>query len=103
RVNLAPLNVIEPTTFVPALPFLFSSTDHMRRSLDGAPGRAILDTLRPHGLIGLCFYDSGQRSFYNRLRPVRTPADLRGMKIRVQPSDLYVAMVRALGANPTPI
>lgn len=103
RVNLAPLNVFEPTTFVPALPFLFSSTDHMRRSLDGEPGRAILESLRPLGMIGLCFYDSGQRSFYNRVRPVRTPADLRGLKIRVQPSDLYVAMVSALGANPTPI
>lgn len=103
RVNLAPLNPIAPETFIPSLPFLFTSTDHMRRSLDGPPGQEILASLEPHGLIGLCFYDSGARCFYNTRQPVRTPDDLRGMKLRVQASDLYVAMVAAAGANPTPI
>ena len=103
RVNLAPLNAFSPETIVPSLPFLFRSIDHMRRSLDGAPGDRILAALEPHGLIGLCFYDSGTRSFYNTRRPVRTPDDLRGLKIRVQNSDVYVSMVEALGANPTPM
>ena len=103
RVNLAPLNSISPETVVPSLPFLFNSTEHMRTALDGAPGQAILDALEPHGLIGLCFYDSGARSFYNTRGPIHEPADLQGMKIRVQNSDLYVAMVHALGANPTPM
>lgn len=103
RVNLAPLNPIAAETFIPSLPFLFKSTDHMRRALDGAPGEAILAALEPHGLIGLCFYDSGARCFYNTKRPVRTPEDLRGLKMRVQASDLYVAMTAAAGANPTPI
>ena len=65
RVNLAPLNSIEPLTTIPALPFLFSSTSHMRTALDGPAGDRILDSLAPHDLIGLCFYDSGERSFYN--------------------------------------
>tara|TARA_R110000868_G_scaffold101630_2_gene279685 strand:- start:3509 stop:4510 length:1002 start_codon:yes stop_codon:yes gene_type:complete len=103
RVNLAPLNSFAAETIVPSLPFLFNSIDHMRRSLDGTPGDEILASLEPHGLIGLCFYDSGARSFYNTRHPIQTPADLAGMKIRVQNSDLYVAMVQALGANPTPI
>lgn len=103
RVNLAPLNSIAPLTTVPALPFLFDDDAHMRRALDGAPGRRVLDALAPHGLIGLAFYDSGARSFYNARRPIRTPADMRGMKIRVQNSDLFVAMVRALGADATPM
>ncbi|MBX9615752.1 MAG: TRAP transporter substrate-binding protein [Caulobacteraceae bacterium] len=103
RVNLAPLNPIEPLTLVPSLPFLFQSTDHMRRSLDGAPGRTILNSLERHGLIGLAFYDSGERSFYNTRGPIRTPADMRGLKLRVQTSDLYVAMVQALGASPIPM
>lgn len=103
RVNLAPLNSIEPLTTIPSLPFLFRSTAHMRRALDGAPGEAILAALEPHGLIGLCFYDSGERSFYNTKRPIQTPDDMRGMKIRVQNSDLYVAMVKALGADATPM
>lgn len=103
RVNLAPLNPIEPLTLVPSLPFLFQSTDHMRRALDGAPGRTILNSLERHGLIGLAFYDSGERSFYNTRGPIRTPGDMRGLKLRVQTSDLYVAMVQALGASPIPM
>lgn len=103
RVNLAPLNPIAPDTVIPSLPFLFHSTEHMRRALDGPPGQHILAGLRHQGLVGLCYYDSGARSFYNTRRQIRTPADLRGLKIRVQPSNLYVAMMQALGANPTPI
>lgn len=103
RVNLAPLNAIEPMTLIPSLPFLFSSTEHMRESLDGAPGDAILKSLEPHNLIGLCFYDSGERSFYNTRKPILTPDDMTGMKIRVQNSDLYVSMIRALGADATPM
>ncbi len=103
RVNLAPLNSIEPLTAIPSLPFLFRSTAHMRAALDGEPGQRILDSLAPHGLIGLCFYDSGERSFYNTKRQINTPDDLNGLKIRVQNSDLYVAMIRALGADATPM
>ena len=103
RVNLAPLNSIVPETLVLALPFLFRDTNHLRAALDGAPGKKILQSMVPHGLRGLCYYDSGGRSFYNTRRPIYTPDDLRGMKIRVQNSDIYVAMVQALGGNPTPI
>ncbi len=103
RVNLAPLNAIEPVTTIPSLPFLFRSTAHMRATVDGPVGEAILESLVPHNLIGLCFYDSGERSFYNTKGPIRTPDDMRGMKIRVQNSDLYVAMIRALGADATPM
>lgn len=103
RVSLAPLNPIVPETLVPGLPFLFSSTEHMRIAMDGEPGQRILDALEPHGLIGLCFYDSGERSFYTTSRLIERPEDLRGLKIRVQSSDLFVEMVRALGGNPTPM
>jgi tripartite ATP-independent transporter DctP family solute receptor len=103
RVNLAPLNSIVPETIVLALPFLFRSIPHLRATLDGSIGRKILDAMSAESLYGLCYYDSGARSFYNTKRPVRTPADMQGLKIRVQNSDIYVAMVQALGANPTPI
>jgi len=103
RVFLSPLNAIEPATTIPSLPFLFHSKEHMRRALDGAPGRAILDTLAPHGLIGLCYYDSGERSFYNTKHPIFTPADMKGMKIRTPNSDMSVAMINATGANATPM
>lgn len=103
RVNLAPINSIVPETIVLALPFLFRSIAHSRAAFDGAVGRKILDAMMPHGLRGMCYYDSGARSFYNTKKPILTPDDMAGMKIRVQNSDIYVAMMQALGANPTPI
>lgn len=103
RVNLAPLNAIAPETVIPTLPFLFRSEDHMRRAMAGAPGKAVLAALERHGLIGLCFYESGARSFYTTARDIHRPSDLRGQKIRVQNSDLFVAMVEALGGDATPM
>jgi tripartite ATP-independent transporter DctP family solute receptor len=103
RIALAPLNSIEPLTIVPALPFLFENEAHMRRALDGEPGRQVLASLSRHGLVGLAFYDSGARSFYNTKRPIERPEDMRGLKLRVQNSDLYVALIRALGADATPM
>ena len=103
RVNFAPLNAIEPMTVVPSLPFLFRSQAHLHRVLDGEEGEQILASLEKHNLIGLCYYDSGARSFYNTQKPIRTPEDMEGMKIRVPSSDLYVAMIRGLGADATPM
>jgi tripartite ATP-independent transporter DctP family solute receptor len=103
RVNLAPLNSIVPETIVLALPFLFRSVAHSRAAFDGETGQRILDAMQVQGMKGLCFYDSGARSFYNTKRPVYTPSDMSGLKLRVQNSNIYVAMVQALGANPTPI
>ncbi|MEM7704033.1 MAG: TRAP transporter substrate-binding protein [Pseudomonadota bacterium] len=103
RVNLAPINSIVPETIVLALPFLFRSIAHSRAAFDGEVGRKILHAMMPYGLRGMCYYDSGARSFYNNKRPIYTPDDIAGMKIRVQNSDIYVAMMQALGANPTPI
>jgi tripartite ATP-independent transporter DctP family solute receptor len=103
RVNVAPLNNAFPLTDILALPYVFDSVAHMRRCLDGEIGREILRGFEARGLVGLAFYDSGVRCFYNRLRPVVVPADLRGLKIRVPPSDIFVGLVRGLGANPTPL
>jgi tripartite ATP-independent transporter DctP family solute receptor len=103
RIPIATLNSIEPLSLIPSLPFLFRSTAHMRRALDGDAGDRILASLEPHGMIGLCFYDSGERSFYNTKGPILTPDDMKGLKIRVQNSDLYVSMIKALGADATPM
>ena len=103
RVNLVPLNSIAQETLVPTLPFMFRSIAHMRAAMDGAPGRSILDALMPHGLVGLCFFDSGARSFYTTKRLIERPSDLKGLKIRVQNSDLFVSMVEALGGDATPM
>lgn len=103
RINMAPLNSIVPETNVFGLPFLFRSKEHMRAVVDGEIGKEILNSLEPYGLIGLTFYDSGSRSIYNNSREIHHPKDLAGLKIRVQNSDLAVAMIEALGANPTPM
>jgi tripartite ATP-independent transporter DctP family solute receptor len=99
RVNLGVLHNLSPLTVVPALPFLFKSKEHARRILDGPTGEEILASLETHGLIGLCFYDGGPRHFYSRTKPVRTPADIRGMRVRVQQADVWGIMIRALGAE----
>jgi tripartite ATP-independent transporter DctP family solute receptor len=103
RVNTAAFNNIAPETIIPALPFIFKSTAHMRKVLDGPIGDDILKALEPHGFIGLAFYDSGARSFYLTKKPIKTPADMKGLKVRVQQSDMWVAVMSALSANPTPM
>jgi tripartite ATP-independent transporter DctP family solute receptor len=102
RVNISPMNNICPLTQVPTMPFLFHSVDHMRKVLDGPVGEEILKSCESAGFIGLAFYDSGARSIYAK-KPVKTVADTKGMKIRVQQSDLWVALVSAMGANATPM
>ncbi len=103
RTSLAPLNSIVPETGVFSLPFLFRSTAHMRSVLDGPIGEEILAGLTPHGLVGLAFYDAGARNMYNTLRPIHSPADMRGMKVRVMNSEIFVDMIAAVGGNATPM
>lgn len=103
RINMAPFNNLIPATNVPSLPFIFRSVEHMRKVMDGPIGDSLLKEFEKHDLVGLAFYDSGSRSFYNSKRPINTPADMKGMKIRVQQSDMFVALVSALGANATPM
>ncbi|MBS7544680.1 TRAP transporter substrate-binding protein [Ancylobacter oerskovii] len=103
RVNTAPFNNLVPQTQVLGLPFLFRSVDHMHKVVDGPIGDEILAAFEPHGLVGLAFYDSGARSFYTTKKPIKAVGDLKGMKIRVQQSDLWIAMMKAFGANATPM
>ncbi len=103
RVNAAVLNNVVPETVAPCLPFVFRSTEHMRTTLDGPVGDEILAAMEAQGMIGLAFYDSGARSVYTTKKPVKALSDMKGAKVRVQQSDLFVAMVEGLGANPTPM
>jgi tripartite ATP-independent transporter DctP family solute receptor len=102
RVNISPMNAICQKTMVPTMPFLFRSVDHMRKTLDGPVGEEILKDCESHGFIGLAFYDSGARSIYAK-KPVKTVADVKGLKVRVQQSELWVALIAAMGGNATPM
>ncbi|HRC73176.1 MAG TPA: TRAP transporter substrate-binding protein [Candidatus Competibacter sp.] len=103
RVNVAPLNNIVPETLALAMPFVFRSKEHLHKVLDGPIGDEILKAMEAQGLVGLAYYDSGARNFYTAAKPIKSMADMKGMKLRVQQSDLFVAMVEALGANATPM
>lgn len=103
RVSMGPFNNLVEETKVVSLPYVFKDVSHMHRVMDGPVGDDILAAFEPHGYIGLAFYDGGSRSFYNSQKPIKSIDDLKGMKVRVMQSDIFVDMMSALGANATPM
>lgn len=103
RVSIGPFNNIIPETQVFSLPYIFRSVEHEHNVLDGPIGAEMLGYFSDHDLVGLAFYDSGSRSFYNSQHPITSVEDMKGMKFRVMQSDVFVDMVGALGANATPM
>ena len=101
--NLGPMGQVVPATNVVNLPFIFKNLDHMHRVVDGPIGQQLSDAMSEKGLVALAWYDSGARSFYNSKKPIATPDDVKGMKIRVMNNDLFVDMISALGGNASPI
>ncbi|MCL2806372.1 MAG: TRAP transporter substrate-binding protein [Treponema sp.] len=103
RVATNPLTSINPVMAALSMPFLYRDRDHMFRVLDGEIGDEMLESLQQQNLLGLCWFDAGFRNFYNSRREIRTPADMAGLKIRVQETPLMMDMIRMLGASPTPM
>ena len=103
RVSISPLAAFAPDFNALQMPYLYRSADHMWKVLNSPLGDEFLGSLEPAGFVGLCWYDSGARSFYNSVRPIKSVADLKGLKIRVQQSELMVGLVEALGAVATPM
>lgn len=101
--NMSPMGAFVPATEVLSLPYLFDSVDQAYKILKGPIGEKLADAMAKKGLIVLSWFTSGARSFYNSKHPIRKPSDVKGLRIRVQDSDLYVNMVKALGGNPTPL
>lgn len=102
KVSASVLEGFAPEFKVFGLPYLFRDDAHKTAVLDGPIGREILAAPQSKFMRGLCYYDSGSRSFYTK-KPVRTPEDLKGLKIRVQESPMAFALIRAFGASATPI
>jgi tripartite ATP-independent transporter DctP family solute receptor len=100
RSNVALIGSFVPAMNVLAMPFLFRSTEHLHKVLDGPIGNEILNSFEPYGFVGLTFYDSGARSIYNSVRPIRSLVDMKGLRIRVQQSSLMFDVIKALGAEP---
>jgi tripartite ATP-independent transporter DctP family solute receptor len=103
RVYSGALNNTFPLTQALCLPYVFDSVPHLRRAIDGHVGDSILRSFAQRDLVGLAIYDSGARCFYNTKHPLHRPEDLHGLKLRVASSDIFLKLMRMLGANPTPM
>lgn len=101
--SLGPFGTSVPEANVVSLPFIFKSIPDMYKLMDGEVGEAISVGMRERGVEPLGWYDAGARSFYNSVRPINTPADVEGLKIRVMNNDLFVQMVASMDGNATPM
>jgi tripartite ATP-independent transporter DctP family solute receptor len=106
RVSVGALGPVVPDLNVFNLPFVFRDTAHMEKVIDGPIGQKLLDEVSDNPnthLVGLCFMDAGSRNLYSIKKPIRTIADLEGMKIRVMGNPIFVAMMNDLGGNGVPM
>jgi tripartite ATP-independent transporter DctP family solute receptor len=103
KTSAAAMEGFVPDMAVFGLPYLFRDDDHYWNVLNGPLGRQLLAAGEPAGMHGLCYYDSGSRSFYTVGSPILTPADVRERKIRVLPSKMARDLIATLGGGPTPI
>lgn len=103
KTSAATMENFLPAMSVYGLPYVFRDADHYWKVLNGEIGQALLQQGEKKFLRGLCYYDSGSRNFYTKDRPIKTPDDLKGLKIRVINSKTAMDMVSAMGGAPTPI
>lgn len=101
RVSVGALGPVVDDLNVFNLPYVFRDTAHMQKVIDGDIGKDLLDkvTNSGKGLIGLCWMDAGARSFYNTKKPIKSMADLKGMKFRVMGNPMFVDMANSMGGN----
>jgi len=103
RVSISPLAAFSPSMNALQMPYLYRDSEHMWNVLKGEIGDEFLASLEPADFVGLAWFDSGSRSFYNSQREITSVEDMEGLKFRVQQSDLMVGLVEALGAVATPM
>ena len=103
KVSAASMQSFADDYKVFGLPYIFRSKEHFFNVIDGQIGNDLLLSTENKWIRGLCYYDSGSRSFYTKNKPITHPDDLAGLKIRVMPSATAVEMIRALGGSATPI
>ncbi|KPJ69936.1 C4-dicarboxylate ABC transporter substrate-binding protein [candidate division WOR-1 bacterium DG_54_3] len=103
KVSCSVIEGFVPEMSVLSLPYIFRDEEHRFKVLEGKIGRELLLAGERYWLRGLCYYDAGTRSFYTKDRPILSPSDLAGLKIRTQESPTSMKMVQALGGSATPI
>ena len=101
KCSAAVLDGSVPEFQVVGAPFLFRDSEHFWAVMNGEIGKSLLRKI--DGLMGICYFDAGARSVYTAKKPVRTAADMKGLKIRTQKSSISIRSMEAMGASPTPI
>lgn len=101
--STGPLGNFVPETLVLDLPFLFKDYAAARSILDGEIGQELLDKVSENNLVALAWTENGFRHVTNSSRPINTPADLEGLKIRTMENPVHMEIFRAAGASPTPM
>jgi len=102
RISVGPMGPLVPELNVFNLPFVFRDAAHMEKVIDGPIGDEMLKKLSDHptaGLIGLCWMNAGSRNVYNSKHPIKTVADLKGLKIRMMGNPVFVDTMNSLGGN----
>ena len=102
RVSVGPMGPLVPELNVFNLPYLFRDAAHMEAVIDGPIGDELLQKVTDHptaGLVGLCWMNAGTRNVYNSKHPVRSMADLQGLKIRMMGNPIFVDTMNAMGGN----
>src|ERR1700753_391879 len=102
RVSAGTLGPIVDEINVVNMPFLFSNMAHAEKFMDGPIGQELLDKVTANanaGLVALCWMNSGARSLYNTKHPIKTIADIKGLKFRVIGNPIFIDMMNSLGGN----
>jgi tripartite ATP-independent transporter DctP family solute receptor len=103
RASLSSMSETIPKLNVLQMPYLYTDSKHMWKVLEGEIGNDFLQSFTDYNMVALSWYDAGARNFYNNKQPITSLEDMKGLKIRVQESDLMIRMVEALGATAIPM
>lgn len=98
RVSIAPLTNYASLFNALQYPYLFRDSYHQWNVLNSDIGQMLMESLEDSGFVGLCWYDSGARCFYNNKKEIKSPKDFQGLKVRVQQSEMIMNMMNQLGA-----
>ena len=103
KVSAAVMSSFSPDFQVLSFPYIFRDKEHFFKVQDSKIGKDLLLQSEKYWLRGMCYYDAGSRSFYTSEKQIKTPEDLKGLKIRVMQSPIAIKMVKAMGGSPTPM
>ncbi|SMB98468.1 tripartite ATP-independent transporter solute receptor, DctP family [Thermanaeromonas toyohensis ToBE] len=101
--STGPIGGFSPSMLLVDIPFLFRDYQHVDKVLDGPIGKQLLDDLEKANLKGLAFWENGFRNLTNSKRPVKTPEDAKGLKIRTMENPVHLTAWKTLGVNPVPM